>query len=58
LVQLIQQALKDKGYYSGICDGIFEGRTEKSICQWQKEKNIPLTGQVNQVDLNYLGIVL
>ncbi|WP_088227298.1 L,D-transpeptidase family protein [Desulfosporosinus sp. FKB] len=58
LVQLIQQALKEQGYYGGICDGIFEGRTEKSVCQWQKEKNILVTGQVNQVNLNDLGILL
>ena len=58
LVQFIQQALKEQGYYSGICDGIFEERTEISVYHWQKERNIPITGQVNRVDLNNLGIVL
>lgn len=58
LVQLIQQALQEQEYYQGICDGIFEVRTEKAICQWQKEKKLPITGQVNEVNLLNLGIVL
>lgn len=57
-VQIIQQTLQEQGYYDGNCDGIFEGATEKAVIQWQTANNLAITGQINQNDLQKMGIVL
>jgi peptidoglycan hydrolase-like protein with peptidoglycan-binding domain len=42
-----QQALRDRGHYSGKVDGAFGLRTRASIRAYQKAENLPITGQVD-----------
>ena len=42
-----QQALRDRGHYSGKVDGSFGLRTRASIRAYQKAENLPITGQVD-----------
>jgi peptidoglycan hydrolase-like protein with peptidoglycan-binding domain len=43
-VREVQQALRDKGHYTGPIDGILGSRTRAAIRQYQKDENLPVTG--------------
>lgn len=55
-VVLVQERLKKWGYYQGKCDGMFGPATEHSIIQFQKQQQLPVTGQVNAIDYEALGL--
>jgi hypothetical protein len=55
-VVLVQERLKKWGYYQGKCDGMFGPATEHSIFQFQKQQQLPVTGQVNAKDYEALGL--
>lgn len=46
-VREVQQTLRDKGYYPGPIDGILGSRTRAAIRQYQKDENLPVTGQLD-----------
>ncbi len=45
-VKVLQQALKDKGYYTAQVTGTFGAKTESAVKSFQKANNIPTTGVV------------
>jgi hypothetical protein len=51
-----QQALHDRGHYSGKVDGAFGLRTRASIRAYQKAENLPITGQVDAQTAAGLGV--
>jgi peptidoglycan hydrolase-like protein with peptidoglycan-binding domain len=51
-----QQALYDRGHYSGKVDGAFGLRTRASIRAYQKAENLPITGQVDAHTAAGLGV--
>lgn len=57
LVQLVQNRLKAAGYYSGTEHGKFDRQTELAVNRFQKKEGLPVTGQIQLQDLQYLGIV-
>ena len=63
MVKKIQQALKNNGYYLNYkgrylkVDGIFEEYTEMAVKQFQKAKNLKVTGKVDYDTAKKLKIV-
>jgi hypothetical protein len=57
LVQLVQNRLKSAGYYTGTVHGKFDRNTELAVIRFQKTEGLPVTGQIQLPDLQYLGIV-
>lgn len=57
LVQMIQQQLKARGYYSGAIDGKFDREVEEAVRKFQKENKLPVTGGITSVEYNLLGIL-
>ena len=51
-----QEALRDKGYYSGQIDGIIGPQTRAGIRQYQKSENLPITGKLDNETAGKLGI--
>lgn len=47
LMARIQQQLKQDGYYNGQVDGMFGASTSRALAQWQQDKGIRPTGQVD-----------
>ena len=43
----VQSALRDKGYYYGPIDGVMGPETEAAIRAYQRDNNLPETGQLN-----------
>jgi hypothetical protein len=52
----VQTKLKDMGYYSGTIDGISGPQTARAIGAFQKDKNLPFTGNVDSATLDELNI--
>ena len=46
-VREVQQTLRDKGHYTGPIDGILGSRTRAALRQYQKDENLPVTGQLD-----------
>lgn len=46
-VREAQQTLRDKGHYAGPIDGILGSRTRAALRQYQKDENLPVTGQLD-----------
>ncbi|MED0677553.1 L,D-transpeptidase family protein [Aneurinibacillus thermoaerophilus] len=57
LVQLVQNRLQAAGFYQGKCHGIFDWSTEQAVIQFQKQNHLPVTKQIHDTDLLYLGII-
>jgi hypothetical protein len=57
LVQLVQNRLKAGGYYNGTVHGKFDRQTELAVILFQTKEGLPVTGQIQLQDLQYLGIV-
>lgn len=51
-----QQALKDKGLYSGSVDGIYGPITRKAVRSYQKEQNLNADGRLGPQTLSSLGV--
>ena len=62
-VKEIQQALKDHGYYLSYkghylkVDGKFQSCTERSVKQFQKDKGLKVTGNVDEKTAKKLGLI-
>ena len=52
----MQETLQDKGQYSGKIDGVFGLRTRASIRAYQKDENLPVTGQLDTQTAGKLGV--
>ena len=57
-VALIQQRLKDWGYYSGDVDGIFGRGTHNAVVRFQRHNNLAVDGQVGKKTAAAMGISL
>jgi peptidoglycan hydrolase-like protein with peptidoglycan-binding domain len=51
-----QQALKDKGLYSGPVDGVMNKTTQDAIRALQKSKNLNVTGNLDDNTARELGL--
>jgi len=62
-VKEIQQALKDHGYYLSYkghylkVDGKFKGCTERSVKEFQHDKDLKVTGKVDEKTAKKLGLI-
>jgi peptidoglycan hydrolase-like protein with peptidoglycan-binding domain len=50
----VQQELLRKGYYSGPVDGIFGPKTERALREFQKDQQLPVTGQIGGLSRNQI----
>jgi hypothetical protein len=57
LVMAVQNRLRAGGFYKGSSHGIFDLNTENAVKQYQKNNRLPVTGQIQFVDLVQLGLV-
>lgn len=57
-VALIQQKLKDWGYYTGDVDGIFGRGTHNAVVRFQRQNNLAVDGQVGKKTAAAMGISL
>jgi hypothetical protein len=57
VVSEVQYELTRRGYYPGAVDGILGGQTRDAIAQFQADRGLPVTGRINQLLLDELGIV-
>src|SRR5262245_38705632 len=51
-----QQALKDKGMYTGPVDGAMNAETKKALRDFQQKNNLKVTGTLNQEAMAALGV--
>lgn len=57
-VALIQQRLKDWGYYTGEVDGIFGRATYQAVVRFQRSNDLTVDGRVGEKTAAALGISL
>src|SRR5215510_12139266 len=55
-VRNAQQALKDKGIYTGPVDGKMNAETKKAMSDFQKKNNLEATGTLNHDTMTALGV--
>jgi len=55
-IRIVQETLRDKGYYSGQVDGILGPQTRAGIRQYQKSENLPVTGHLDGETSGKLGV--
>jgi peptidoglycan hydrolase-like protein with peptidoglycan-binding domain len=46
-VRLLQEALINKGFFTGKVDGVFDKSTQRALISYQKAEKLPATGTVN-----------
>jgi hypothetical protein len=56
MIRRAQVALKEQGYYEGQTDGVMSPRTSNSLKTFQRENNLPQTGDLDPATANKLGI--
>ena len=57
-VALIQQRLKEWGYYSGQVDGVFGRATYQAVVRFQRQNGLAIDGQVGKKTAAAMGIPL
>ncbi|MGB4107121.1 MAG: peptidoglycan-binding domain-containing protein [Alphaproteobacteria bacterium] len=57
-VVMIQQALRQEGFYNGTADGVWGPRTASALMQFQQQNKLGATGHLNTNTLDRLGIEL
>jgi peptidoglycan hydrolase-like protein with peptidoglycan-binding domain len=55
-IKKVQEALRDKGYYTGQIDGILGPQTRAGIRQYQKSENLTVTGHLDAETAGKLGV--
>ena len=55
-VTMIQQKLKEQGFYNGAVDGIYGKNTENAVIKYQQSKGLRIDGIAGSETLNSLGI--
>jgi peptidoglycan hydrolase-like protein with peptidoglycan-binding domain len=51
-----QKALKQLGYNPGALDGLWGGTTQRAIERFQRDKGLPVTGELDEKTKSALGI--
>lgn len=57
-VVMIQQALRQEGFYNGTADGVWGPRTASALMQFQQQNKLGATGHLNTNTLDKLGVEL
>ena len=57
-VALIQQRLKDWGYYTGAVDGVFGRGTHNAVVRFQQQNGLSVDGQVGKQTAAAMGVSL
>lgn len=57
-VMLVQNKLRELGFYGGMIDGIYGTGMEKALNAFQKSKKLPITNRINEKLYREMGIVL
>lgn len=57
-VYIMQNKLKELGYYNGRLDGIYGTGMEKALNKFQKFKGLPISNKVTEKVYRELGIIL
>jgi peptidoglycan hydrolase-like protein with peptidoglycan-binding domain len=57
MVRSAQTALRDQGYYEGDIDGQMNARTSAALRSFQRENNLPQTGDLDPASARALGIL-
>ena len=57
-VRLVQQKLKDYGYFSGTVDGVFGKETYDAVVWFQRKNGLPVDGAVGSATAAALGVQL
>jgi lipid-binding SYLF domain-containing protein/peptidoglycan hydrolase-like protein with peptidoglycan-binding domain len=55
-IRTAQQALKDKGTYTGPVDGTMNAETKKALRDFQQKNNLEATGTLNHETMTALGV--
>jgi peptidoglycan hydrolase-like protein with peptidoglycan-binding domain len=55
-MRIAQQRLKADGYYAGQVDGVDGPMTQSAIRRYQRHSNLPVTGRLDQVTRDNLGV--
>ena len=55
-IKKVQESLRDKGYYHAKVDGVLGPQTRAGIRQYQKDKNLPVTGRLDAKTAGKLGV--
>ena len=55
-MEMVQQALEAKGYNLGRSDGIADDNTRHAIRDFQKDRQLPMTGVVDERTAENLGL--
>jgi hypothetical protein len=53
-VRFVQQALNERGYQVGVCDGWLGDNTRRSLNQFQQDCALPVSRQINESTLSFL----
>lgn len=57
LIQAAQVVLRDRGYYSGQIDGRLNTETRSALRQFQRDRSLAASGELNQITAKELGIL-
>ncbi len=57
MIRRAQVALQEQGYYEGKTDGVMNPRTSNALKTYQKENNLPQTGDLDPATADKLGIM-
>ena len=55
-IERVQQALNKLGYNAGTVDGLAHNKTVSAIVELQRKEGLPITGEIDQRLLTFLGI--
>lgn len=55
-IRSAQMVLRDRGYYTGPINGVMSPATQTAIRQFQRDRNLPLTGAIDRRTAQALGI--
>ena len=56
-IHRVQKRLKELGYYPGLIDGIWGKQTESAIREFQSDNSLSVTGRIDSVTKNKLGLI-
>lgn len=52
---MVQKALASRGYYRGLIDGSIGPQSRNAIARYQRDRGLPVTGNINSYLLRDLG---
>ena len=56
IIYKVQKKLKEIGYDPGPADGVYGKKTATAIAEFQRDKDIPPTGKIDEATLKALGL--